>query len=245
MSVHDFCSELISNNTFSAAIVEARGYNQWIINFYKDYIRGDVLEIGVGHGSFVRYMPSTITSYTGFDIDPDLIKHAKKFNPGIAYICGDLSDSSFEKRIENRKFDTILCINVLEHIPNHGQALKNMLSALKTDGAILLFVPAFMELYQDMDKLAGHERRYVVNDLKKLCEENSCILKKWSYFNSIGGFGWWLNKFRKHANLNSHSINSQIKFFEKYVLPFSKLLQKCTAKFFGQSLYAVIKKGSL
>lgn len=238
----DFEPTSISNETFSAAIVEAQGYNQWLINFYKEFIKGEILEIGVGHGCFVDYMPSTVTSYTGFDIDPNLIAWAKNRNPQACYIEGDLSSSNFQDVINNKTFDCILCINVLEHIEDHQKALQNMLRALNVKGKILLFVPAFMNLYQDMDKLAGHYRRYRIGDVQKLCEASGGEISKWAYFNPIGGIGWWVNKFRSHTNLNDPHINKQIRFFEKYILPFSKAFQPLCSKFFGQSLYCVIQR---
>lgn len=231
----------ICNDTFSAAIVEAKNYNGWIVDFYKQYLKGDILEIGVGHGSFIDYVPSNISSYTGFDIDYALIEYAQNRNPNGKYICGDLSDTSFCTKMNDQKFDAILCINVLEHIPNHVAALQNMLSVLKPNGVILLFIPAFMSLYQDMDHLAGHERRYVIKDIKKLCNLTNSTIKKWNYFNAIGGIGWWINKFKKHSDLNAPNINKQILMFDKYILPFSKMMQPITCKLFGQSLYVVIQ----
>lgn len=240
MSSHPY----ISNETFSAAIVDAKNYNQWVVDFYKSYIRGDVLEIGVGHGSFIDFMPQEVSSYTGFDIDNLLIEAAQKRNPQAQYFCGDLACSDFSKTLKAKRFDTAICINVLEHIDNHQAALENLLNILKPHGRIILFVPAFMSLYQDMDRLAGHCRRYTKSSMQALCDTTNANLISCKYFNAIGGIGWWLNKFKTHTNLNDTSINAQIRFFDKYILPISKCVQPLSGEFFGQSLYCVIGRKS-
>lgn len=236
--------EYVSNETFSAAIVDAVNYNRWVVDFYKDHICGNVLEIGVGHGSFIDFMPSGVSSYTGLDIDPQLIEAAQKRNPQARYYIGDLASVNFAHILENRTFDTIICINVLEHIENHQVALSNLLNCLNPNGKLLLFVPAFQALYQDMDRLAGHCRRYSINDVQKLVRSCNGVLLKWSYFNPVGGLGWWLNKFKKHQDLNDSGINAQIRFFDTYILPISKLLQPFFRRLFGQSVYCLIQRGN-
>jgi hypothetical protein len=117
-----------------------------------------------------------------------------------------------------------------------------MIGILSPTGHILLFVPAFQFLYMELDRLAGHYRRYTVSNLNSLTEKCGGDIVKWSYFNFIGGIGWWVNKFMIHQSLNDHSVNKQIRFFNKVILPISKIIQPLTKKIFGQSLYVVIRK---
>ena len=118
-----------------------------------------------------------------------------------------------------------------------------MLDSLQKDGHLLLFVPAFKGLYNDLDKLAGHLRRYRRNDIRELiAHRNDVEIVCNEYFNPVGGLGWWVNKFKTHKNINSKNVNSQVIFFDKYMVPFSKFFNVFTKGFFGQSLYCVIKK---
>lgn len=234
----------ISNSTFSAAMLEADGYNRWIVNYHSSYLTSPLLEIGLGHGAFYDYLPHNITNYVGLDIDSKLVQHAQKLYPGNKYLCNDLASDTFSADI-SQKFNTIICFNVLEHIDNHEKALKNMLDVLSPQGYILLFVPAFQSLYTDMDHLAGHFRRYKISHLKELAKQCGGEIVEYSYFNFLGGIGWWVNRFFKHQTLNDDSINHQIRFFNKIILPLSKIIQPLTKKIFGQSLYVVLKKGSL
>lgn len=232
------------NLTFSSAMLEAKEYNKWVLNYYTSYIKDPLLEIGLGHGAFYSYLPSTVNNYTGIDIDETLVNHAKNQNPHNQYLCMDLASKQFIDYFKGQKFNSIICFNVLEHISDDKMALKNMINVLTTSGHILLFVPAFQTLYTDLDRLAGHYRRYHFSTLDSLVKICGGEIAEWSYFNFIGGIGWWVNKFMKHHSLNDHTVNKQIWFFNKFILPFSKIIQPFTKKFFGQSLYCVIRKKS-
>jgi hypothetical protein len=112
-------------------------------------------------------------------------------------------------------------------------------------GHILFFVPAIPFLYNDMDSLVGHYRRYTRKTMRLavgVSPDYEIILLE--YFNPVGGLGWWLNKFIKHNDIDSKNLNAQVKFFDKYMVPISKLLNPLTKSFFGQSLICVIRKNN-
>jgi len=96
-------------------------------------------------------------------------------------------------------------------------------------------------LENDMDKMAGHYRRYVRKDLKQIVEKVGGKLLMNEYFNPIGGLGWYANKFMTHKDLDSPAINKQIRFFDKNIVPISKGVNPLTQSFFGQSVISVIQ----
>jgi hypothetical protein len=128
---------------------------------------------------------------------------------------------------------------VLEHVADDAAALANLVDAIKPGGTLLISVPAMMGLYNDMDRLAGHYRRYHLADFHRLLAPLPVEIDRLCYFNPIGGLGWWVNRFKRHDSLNSNAINGQIEFFEKYVLPVSKLVDPLTRRFFGQSVTCI------
>ena len=228
-------------STVASAIEFADNYNKWIVKQFYPFIGKKVLEIGVGQGNYKRYLPS-LDLIVSIDIDIETIKRAQSRDRESIYLVVDASDPKLAEKLGLYSFDTIICINVLEHIPANEKAIKNMMSILKPGGNLLLFVPALPALYTDMDKLAGHIRRYKKYDIKKLFYSNECTIEKLEYFNPIGGIVWWLNKFVRHRNLDSNNINTQIRLFDKYVVPISSSINGITKKFFGQSLLCVVKK---
>lgn len=228
-------------STMSSAIEFADNYNNWILQIFQPYIKKNILEIGTGQGNFRRYLPSAET-YVSIDIDPQVVARATSRNPQGIYLVADIASDRDLSPLKAFNFDTILCTNVLEHIESDRSALNNMIDLLQPQGNLLLFVPAFSFLYSNMDSLAGHYRRYTKQELQSRFDSRSSRIEKLEYFNAIGGMGWWVNKLFAHRDLNSNSINAQISFFDRYIVPFSKGINPLTKSFFGQSLICVVTK---
>jgi 2-polyprenyl-3-methyl-5-hydroxy-6-metoxy-1,4-benzoquinol methylase len=226
--------------TYSSAIGEAINYTRWILDEASPYVGLRVLEVGLGHGSYRTALPSGIT-YFGVDIDEDSVSEARIKYPSDTLIQSDISDASFTQAATGFAVDTILCVNVLEHILDHEKAFQNLIQVLQPGGHLFLFVPAFEALYTDLDRLAGHHRRYHKEDIAPLLPDGAKIIVN-KYFNPIGGLGWWFNGLFRHNSLNSGAVNGQITLFDKYVLPLSRTCDLITKPFFGQSLICVVKK---
>lgn len=237
---------LVENETFSSAISQAVNYNNWLVSIFVPYLGQKVLEVGIGHGGFgdILKQHGVAASYSGVDIDQSLVDHARLEHPENSYFCADVCLDSLPEVI-GEKFDSILCANVIEHIPEDDKAIKNMLRLLKPGGHLLLFAPAFQSLYSDMDKLAGHYRRYTKKTfLQAVPEDFRKNVVRLDYFNAIGGLGWYVNKFKKYDSLENDLINGQILFFDKYILPISRLINPVTKNFFGQSIVGIIRNDS-
>lgn len=230
------------SSTFSSAMENATNYNSWIVDIFAPYIGGAVMELGVGHGGFHDLVAPLTSRYVGIDIDPLLIDMARRRNPGIEYIVADVLSDEFRLRAEQLRIDTILCFNVLEHLDDDRTAIGRLLEALPPGGHLLLYVPAFQSLYSEMDRLAGHYRRYTRASLRKLVPDEGAAIVMMDYINPIGGLGWWLNKRIKHASLESSAVLGQIVLFDKYVLPVSRLLTPMFKTVFGQSIACVIRR---
>ena len=218
-------------------------YNNWILNNFNPYLGKNLLEIGTGQGNFKKYLKNKFKLHVSIDIDEDVIMRARQRDPEGFYEVADISAKNFVAPLAKYEFDSIICINVLEHVPDHESGLINMMNLLKPGGHLLLFVPAYMHLYNDLDKLAGHLRRYTKKDVKEILKghENFQIVMN-EYFNPVGAFGWWLNKMKKHERINSANVNKQVIIFDKYMVPGSKFFNPLFKTFWGQSLYCVIKK---
>jgi|GEM_PF-194276 len=228
--------------TMTSSVEFIDNYNQWMIKKFQPYLGTRLLEIGTGHGNFKKYFPSLL-QYISVDINEEVVRRAKEKYPDDIFIVADIAKDEFLIKLGGYKIDTILCTNVMEHIENDGKAIENLLSVLSTGGHLLLFVPAIPALYNDMDRLVGHYRRYTKRMMKTVIGE-AYEIPTLEYFNPIGGLGWWVNKFIKHDDIDSKNLNAQVKFFDRYVVPISKVLNPLSKRFFGQSLICVIKKTS-
>jgi SAM-dependent methyltransferase len=225
-------------DTYSAAIADARNYIEWQIEPFMPYLRGQILEVGIGHGSFAPLLRQCGV-YVGIDIDPDSVANARRRFPGDEFAVCDILDESNLKLILPNGADAIISVNVLEHIEDDHRALRNLIETLRPGGHLLLNVPALMLLYNDLDRLAGHFRRYTKGRLRHLFDDQPVTIERLCYFNPLGGLGWWLNSFKRYDALNSDSLNGQIRFFDKYVVPVSRTLDPLCRPWFGQSVVCI------
>lgn len=230
-------------STMNSEIGQANNYAGWIVDVFKPFIGSRLLEIGIGYDNYRPLLPPVETHWA-VDIDPSAIQKAEKENPKGNYLCGNISDPAIVGQLHNQLFDTILCINVLEHIEEESDFLSNMMKIMQPNGHLLLFVPAFPGLYCELDRLAGHHRRYTIQSMRHALTDKNGEIIKLHYFNPIGALGWWINTFFSHSNLDSQSINTQVKLFDRYIVPISKVLDKLTKHWVGQSLVCIVKKSS-
>jgi hypothetical protein len=113
-----------------------------------------------------------------------------------------------------------------------------MAGVLPPDGRLLLFVPALPILYNELDRLAGHRRRFVRRELEALVAPHFTVASI-RYFNPLGAIGWWMNGVMPHRSLEGQAVTAQVAFFDKVVLPVSRALDAATRAWFGQSLVVV------
>jgi SAM-dependent methyltransferase len=227
--------------TFSSAIADAHNYMDWIIGTMRPYFGHVVLEVGIGHGSYYTYL-GKLGRYRGVDIDPDNVASSRAKYPGGDFALADICSEQFRSNFPPGSVDTVVCCNVIEHIEDDNRAVANMANALNPGGHLLLLVPALQQLYGDLDRLAGHHRRYNKPLMLKACAGAPIEILELRYFNPIGGLAWWVNSFAKHASLDDSAVNTQIRIFDKYVLPVSRLVDPLTRGFFGQSLICVARR---
>ena len=221
-------------------MAEAGRYKRWSLALFRGFIGDSVLEVGVGDGGFRPLLPAS-SRYVGLDVDADLLDRVRLENPGGRYVLADIQDPDLLAAVGGQGFDTVLCFNVLEHVEEDGLAVRNLLSVLRPGGHLLLFVPAHQALFNDLDRLAGHLRRYTIDDVRALVPGHHAILLL-GYVNPIGAAGWWANNFRRHESLEERGVRWQVILFDRLALPLSRLLTPLTRRLFGQSVAAVVRK---
>jgi len=218
----------------------ANRYNRWIVSAFRPYVGRELLEVGIGHGGFRALLATP--GYVGADIDAELVLHARAAVPNVDLVVADVAAPGFGNALGGRRFDTVLCVNVLEHVRQQEAGLANMMAALNPGGHLLLFVPAFSALYNDLDRLAGHVRRYRKAEVRQLLVDAGAHVVTSEYFNAVGAIGWWANRFLSHETLESGAVDGQVRFFDRWVLPISRAINPVTRHFFGQSVLAVARK---
>ena len=163
-------SEILGNSKYGTDTLEvisaANNFNRWMYETIKPHCKGEILEIGSGIGNISQFFLHEGANIFLSDIErsyfPRLEEKFSKYKNLKGLYRLDFSNKNLEKNYPEllEKFDTIFALNVLEHIPDHVQAMKNAMKMLKPGGNIVILVPAFPGLYNGFDKQLDHQRRY-------------------------------------------------------------------------------------
>ncbi len=170
---------------------QAVWYNRWVEGQFYKYLSGNILEVGCGIANFSQYL-SKYGKLTAIDINREYIKQAKK-KAGIDVRVGFGDIENGQYFFKERNFNTVVCINVLEHINNDKKALKNIAELLLPKGYLVLLVPAGKFLYNLIDRSIGHFRRYEKNELLLQLEEADFEIVKSKRLNFLGALGWFIS----------------------------------------------------
>jgi SAM-dependent methyltransferase len=241
MNTADAFAQPTGTASYSSAIADARNYMDWVLAAFRPFLRGRIVEVGIGHGSYCTLLQQ-YGDYLGVDIDPASVAVAQTNFPTARFVCCDILDRGALQQFSPEPVDAILTVNVLEHIEDDLSAVSNLIELLRPGGHLLISVPAMDVLYNDLDRLAGHHRRYSVARLRRLVEPLDVQIVRLCYFNPIGALGWWLNSLKTHRSLDSDVVNNQIRFFDAYLVPISRALDPLFRGFFGQSVTCVLRR---
>jgi SAM-dependent methyltransferase len=196
---------------------QAKWYNKWVIKKFEQYLRGDILEVGCGIGSFTLELLK-YGKVWAIDIDEDFVKNNKIFDQKLHIGFGDIEQGKYF--FGNRRFDSIVCLNVLEHIENDKTALMNLYSLLKVGGDLIIIVPSHQSLYGEIDKAIGHFRRYDKNKFMNEIHKAGFKVKYSRRLNLLGSIGWFVaGRMLKYKSIKK----SNIKIFNLFAPIFLKL----------------------
>lgn len=212
----------------------ASWYNDWLFSMVEPDIKCGILEVGAGIGTYTRKLVR-LGKVTVIEINPTLIKKLKKIKgPEVGF--GDIEKGKYF--FKNRKFNTIVCLNVLEHIKEDKEVFSNMNKLLKPRGRLILLVPAHQGVFGSLDKNLGHFRRYSKKQLAEKLVNSEFKINKLRYLNWLGAIGWFLN-----ARILKRKLlpKNQLSIFDKLARPFL-VVEKFIEPPFGLSLLAIAEK---
>ncbi|MDI6840227.1 MAG: class I SAM-dependent methyltransferase [bacterium] len=184
-SVDNYAYEVLKAFTLT------RNYTKWILNMIKPYLGNRILEVGCGIGNLTKELKN-YGQLVGIDISSYFIQHIKINYPDLEFHKFDITDINVLS-LKNKSFDTIVCVNVLEHIKDDCKALVNMFELLQPKGHLLLMVPAIQWAYGTMDIRVGHWRRYSKEELNDKLKQSGFYVERIFFYNLTGLFSWFVN----------------------------------------------------
>jgi SAM-dependent methyltransferase len=161
----------------------------------RPWVGASVLEIGAGIGNLSQYLSPRRQQYIASDIDDEHLARLRvrfQNRPNVALARCDLSRAE-DFAPFRRRFDTVICLNVLEHIADDAVGLRNIASALAPGGHAIVLVPQDQRIYGTLDKELGHYRRYAELELRTRMETAGFTVERVLRFNRVTRHGWWFN----------------------------------------------------
>lgn len=231
--------QFLYSGTELASMVEARNYYRWLLGCFQPHLKGKVIEIGAGIGTFSRLIlklpdvQQLVAVEPAANLYPLLLEQIGTDARGRTLNCY-LQDMS-----EWGTANAFLSVNVLEHV-EHDQAFLGLAyRALLPGGACLLFVPAVQGLYGSLDRAFEHFRRYGKRELERKLRAAGFEIELLRYFNLPGVFAWFIaGRVLRQTSLNVR----QTRYYDRWVVPWISILERYWEPPVGQSLLAVARK---
>jgi glycosyltransferase involved in cell wall biosynthesis len=177
------------------AFANAPNFNRWMADTIKPYIGKKVLEIGAGMGNLTRVLVAGRKRYVATDIDRENLERLRSRlsrRPNLEIAELNAADPKGHDAFRGQ-LETVVCLNVLEHIEDEKSALQNIRSMLVDGGRAVILVPAGQSIYNSLDEELGHVRRYSEDQLRQSMIEAGFDVEAVLPFNRASRPGWWLN----------------------------------------------------
>ena len=233
------------HQTMSPAMATMQAYPHYLFNRVAGCLGGRVWEIGVGHGTYTKWIRDTGADVLATDIDQEcLLAVQDRFRGDSQVITGfvDLTNEHIVLQHATFQADSLVCLNVLEHIADDVAALRWIRKAVAPGAAMGIVVPAHPGLFGRMDAEAGHFRRYTRRSLQHAFEQAGWTVERTRYLNVPGAVGWWYhNRWRKDAGLADKAVNRQMAWADLWLPRVASITDPFFGRIAGLSVMAIAR----
>jgi len=221
------------NERFDLELLRAATrYQQWVLSALQPHVTGTVLEVGAGIGNFTRWIARSASRLVALEPEADMAREIE----GLGLRNVQVLTTPLEELVDSEwRFDSVVLINVLEHLRDDQQALLIAHRLLRPGGCAGILVPAHPSLYGSLDRTYGHLRRYTRAGVERKLKLARFQTRFVRYFNPVGAVGWLLvGRVAHRTHLNRGSIDLA----ERIAVPLGRAMERFGAPPFGQSVIA-------
>lgn len=234
--------------TMSPAMGQMRGYPRYLLQRVTPYLGQRVWEIGLGYGLYTEWLLEAGKTVLGTDVDPqclDAVRQRFPDHPQLTLAQVDLADHASVSRCQSFQADSVLCLNVLEHIQFDEASLRWLGESVAPGATLALVVPAHPRLFGKMDAEAGHFRRYTRSGLIRTLRAAQWHLVQTRYLNVLGAAGWWYhNRLRQDAGLQDPAVNRQMRRADRWLPRIAALTDPLCGQVAGLSVMAIARRAA-
>jgi glycosyltransferase involved in cell wall biosynthesis/phospholipid N-methyltransferase len=172
----------------------AERFNNWMADVIRPFLGSRLLEIGSGTGNLTRRLvPRDV--YVASDVNPLYVKTLQNLTTDRPYLAARYTDvtdlASFPAHAGG--FDSVVCLNVIEHVDDDVGALRNIRAVLAPGGRAVVLVPSGPWNFGSLDEVLGHKRRYTEAALRRVAGEAGFEVREIVRFNRVSSLPWFLN----------------------------------------------------
>ena len=223
----------------------AVNYHRWIIAIFEPYLGTKVVEVGAGTGSFSELLLEQRLESVSL-VEPSTAMY-EQLRCRLAELKPTQKVTSYNDIFErvapqirlNARPDSIIYVNVLEHVPDDVNELQVIWKTLDSGGRLFIFVPALRWLHGSMDRQLDHFRRYTRSELERKCVAAGFKVLTSRYFDVLGIVPWWV----KYKLLQSNKMEpGAVKFYDQMIVPIAKILESSVTPPLGKNVLLIAEK---
>ncbi|MEO8572924.1 MAG: class I SAM-dependent methyltransferase [Pyrinomonadaceae bacterium] len=221
----------------------AENYHRWILSELRPYLGKSLVEVGAGTGSFSELLlecrPTSLILVEPSEMVSKLRERISTVKTGATLRILDSSFREVSDEIAGAKPDSVIYVNVLEHIEDDSAELAAVFDALAPGGRVFIFVPAHPWLYGAFDASVGHFRRYRRSELEQRTRAAGFEILVLKYFDFVGIAPWWV----KYRLLRSAKLEPKaVELYDRWAVPVTRALESAFTPPTGKNLLMIGEK---
>jgi predicted O-methyltransferase YrrM len=233
---HSFCYSGTELELFETA----NNWKTYLAQILRPYIGETVIEVGAGIGGSTRYL-CTAHQKRWICVEPDpnmaITLHDSLVSGRLPANC-EVFNGTLAEVSSSYSVNTVLYVDVLEHIENDQYELNLASQHLLRDGYLVVLSPAIPFLYSAFDRAVGHHRRYRARDVDRLTPDLMSV-ERIMFIDSIGLFASLANRLLLRSAMPTPL---QVRFWDTVMVPASRLFDRLTGHLIGKSIVMVWKR---
>jgi glycosyltransferase involved in cell wall biosynthesis len=207
------------------ALEQAPRFNRWMYASIRDHLGSRIAELGSGRGNLSKLLKEGANVLVTDNRDEYLKELRRRWGhlPNVRVSRLDLTHADDYAVLKDFKVDTVVCLNVLEHIEDDQSVLRRLYDAVPSGCKVVFLVPFDPKLYSRFDKEIGHFRRYSKAELEEKMQSAGLKVERQFYFNKVGVIAWWVS----NTLFGQRCITSwQLKVYNA-LTPIFRVLDRC------------------
>lgn len=221
------------------AVAEATNYYDWIIDSFAAHIGTRAVEAGAGIGTVAelilrRANPRLLTLIEPDADNSNILQERFRGDARVAVHQGYL-----EQFAPTLDAESVIAVNVLEHVEKDNDFLRAAHLALAPGGALLMLVPAVPAIFGSLDRAFDHFRRYTRSGLASKVRGAGFEIEQLHYVNMLGVAAWFASgRIMRRTTLS----RGQVRFYDRFVIPTLRAVESRIRPPIGQSLVVIARK---